>query len=746
MRAIGSSVPRGDAPGKTTGQTRYGGDFPASDAQWMKVVFAGVPHARIRRLDVTEAAAMPGVTAVLTDADVPRNQYGIVWPDQPVLCGLNSTPAARTVRWVGDKLCLVVADSPAHADAAAQKVQVDLEALPAVFDPEAALRPDAPLVHDYAGYPLATRPRNSNLLACTRIRLGDAERGLAAADAVVSDVYATHYQEHAYLETEAGRAWPTADGRIAVRSGGQWMHDDREQVAAALRLPVAQVQIAYAAVGGAFGGKEDLHLQLLLALAAYRTGRPVQCAWSREESIRYHHKRHPFRFDCQLGATRDGRLTVLTVDAVCDAGAYASTSAKVLGNAVVGCAGCYEIPHVRIEGRAVFTNNCVTGAFRGFGSPQAAFMLETQMNRLARALDIPPDELRRINAWREGSTMATRGPVPPGCMAREVLQAATQAAAAQETPRGPADRLFQTSLRSTARRVARGRGLALICKNVGFGQGIVDSCHAWIELRGGAEVEEVWLGTVGADTGQGAHTAFRQMAADAVGAPVDKVRLQAASTDDAESSGSASASRLTFFAGAAIHEAARRALAAWAEEERPARGEYVFSTRMTTPFDPETGAGIPAVAFGYCAQVADVAVDLDTGHVSVLRLVSAHDVGRAVNPQAIEGQIEGAVAQGVGWTLYENMAQRDGRILNPSLSAYLIPGVRDVPAEVVPVIVEGGAPDHPLGVKGMAEMGLIPVAPALAAALFDAAGVWITELPLTPERVWQALQKRSLPA
>lgn len=746
-RAMGSSLARTDAPAKTTGQVRYAGDMERPHQKWMKVVFAEVSHARIRSLKVDRAAALPGVTAVLTDADVPHNRYGIVFPDQPVLCGLHSTPEARTVRWAGDRLCLIVADSPRIAEAAAQLVEVEYDPLPVLDSPRAALAPDAVLVHDYEGYPLDTKPRSSNLLSELRIRYGDPARGMAEADVIVDGEFQTHPQEHAYLETEAGVAWMSDADRIIVRTGGQWMHHDQAQIAEALQVPAARIRVEYAAIGGAFGGKEDVHLQILLALATYRTGAPVKCVWTREESIRFHHKRHPFHFRARLGARQDGSLTALEVDLESDAGAYASTSTKVLGNAVLGCHGCYIIPHVRIDGRTVFTNNGVNGAFRGFGSPQGLFMIETLMNQLAERLEMDPGELRRRNAWREGTTLFTASQVPPGVMARAVLdrvEAEVRRLDRQGDPAPAEDSRsgMRGSLASAADRRVRGRGLALGVKNVGFGQGVPDSCHAWIELRGEAEIEEALVGTVGADTGQGAHMVVRQMAADLLRLPLARVRLKAASTDDAQSSGSASASRLTYYAGGALYEAAQRALREWENEERPARGEYTWSGRPTTPHDPETGAGSPAVTFGYCAQVADIEVDLDTGHISVLRIISVHDVGRAVNPQLVEGQIEGAVAQGMGWTLSEHLIQAEGRIANPSLSTYLIPGVRDVPAEVVPVILEGGVMDHPLHLKGMAEMGTVPVAAAITAAVHDALGIWITRLPLTPEAVWRAMVNR----
>ncbi len=742
MRAIGSSVSRIDAPSKTTGESCYSGDVLPSKFKWAQAVFADVPHARIQALDVAGAAAVPGVIAVLTDADVPCNQYGIVFPDQPVFCGVNSSEAARTVRWVGEKLCLVVADSKEIAVAAAAKVRVTYEHLPVISDLQAALRPEALAIHDQPNYSANSETPDKNVLQKIQIRRGDIAEGLELADVVVADVFTTQLQEHAYMETEAGSAWIAKDGRIVVHTGGQWMHDDRKQIAHVLGKAEEEVRVSYAAIGGAFGGKEDIHLQILLALAAYRTGFPVQGAWTRSESIKYSSKRHPFWLNCQLGAKRDGTLVFVRAEMYSDAGPYASTSNKVLGNAALSMGGCYNIPIAHVVGKAVFTNNAMGGAFRGFGSPQAAFALETLMNRLAFELEVDPLELRRLNAWQEGAVSITQHPIPPGCMAQEVLAAAKQKC--QELDGQSCESSSQVvnegSLPSSAQNVAYGRGVAMASKNVGIGQGKTDQCHVWIELHGKAEIEEVWLGTAGADCGQGAHTVFRQIAAEQLQIDLELIHLKLRSTDDAESSGSASASRLTYFTGAAIEGAARKALQAWEDEERPARGEHTFITRNTTSFDSETSTGNTVVDLGYCAQIADISVDLETGHITVLRLISANDVGRAVNPQQIEGQVEGAAAQGIGWTLYEEIQQADSRILNPTFSTYLIPGVKDVPRQVVPVIVEGDAPNNPLNIKGMAEMALVPVAPAVVAALHDATGVWMTDLPLTPENVWRALQ------
>ena len=298
----------------------------------------------------------------------------------------------------------------------------------------------------------------------------------------------------------------------------------------------------------------------------------------------------------------------------------------------------------------------------------------------------------------------------------------------------------KTSLAASQTKVARGRGIALSYKNVGFSLGFPEHCAAWVELHGGAQIERAIVGYVGAEVGQGTHMAARQLAAEMLGLSVEQVTLRSNNTDDAGSSGSASASRLTFMAGNAIQGAAQRALKAWQEEERPARAEFVFHPNPTTDYAPLTGEGTPNITFGYCAQIAEVAVDLETGHVQVERLVSVNDVGKAVNPQLIEGQIEGGVAQSIGWTLLENFIQKDGRTLTPHLSNYLIPGVLDVAKIIEPVILEVPDPQGPLGVRGMAEMPLIPTAAAIGAAIHAAIGVWIDQLPYTPERVWRAIK------
>lgn len=756
MRAVGSSLPRVDAADKVTGAARYPGDIDLPGQLWMKIVFAGEPHARIRSVETAAARTAPGVVAVLTAADVPVNEYGLIMPDQPVLCGVGSTAQAEVVRWEADHVALVVAESQAQAEAAAKLVTVDYETLPIVTDPFAAMSLDAPLLHPhpFSSFPYGERDPHSNVLLSYRIQRGDVEAGFATADVIVESTYRTHAQEHAYLQPEAGLAFVRPDGRLEVVCGGQWMHEERRQIAHALGLDEDQVVVRYPAIGGAFGGREDISIQIVLALAAWKTGRPVKIVWSREESLVGHHKRHPFTIHARWGATREGRIVAAQMDLTSDAGAYAYTSTKVLGNAVLACLGPYDIPNVLVDGRTVYTNNCPSGAFRGFGGPQGHFAAEMQANKLAEALAMDAVEFRMRNIWREGTVLATRSVVPAGCTAAQVLEAAAQrggweqnaSGEWQRTNKDPAQEAHPSrplmSLEAGRGPVASGLGIAASFKNVGFSLGAPESCSAWVELYGANEVERAVVGCAGADVGQGAHSVFQRIAADVLGIDAARVELRTESTEVTGSSGSASASRMTFMAGSAVKGAAEAALREWANEERPARAEYIFRPRRTTGYAAGTGESDPNITYGYCAQAAEVDVDLETGHVTVKRLISANDVGKAINPQQVEGQIEGGVAQSLGWTLLENFVQKEGRTLTAHLSSYLIPSVLDVAEIVEPVILEIPDPQGPLGARGMAEMPFVPTAPAIAAAIHDATGVWIDELPYTPERVWAALHRQ----
>ena len=483
--SVGQRLPRRDAEGKVTGAATYPADRFPSDALHALVVFTGQPHARLLRLDTAAAAAAPGVVAVFTAADVPVNEYGLTMFDQPVLIGPGPTgrsPVPADVsRWEADHLAVVVAETPAAARAAALLLDVEWEPLPVVADLDAALAGDV-LVHPESA-------TGSNVYQHYRIRKGDIAAGWAAADVVVEGSYDVPYQEHAYLQPEAGLAYLDEEDRITVEIAGQWTHEDREQIAHALDLPEDRVRVVYPAIGGAFGGREDMSLQIVLALAAWRLGqrgvrRTVVARWSREESIVGHHKRHRGRIRARLGAARDGRITAVEADVHLDAGAYNYTSNKVLGNAHLGVAGPYEVPNARIDSYAVYTNATPGGAFRGFGGPQATFVAETQMNKLAEALGMDPVELRRRNVLHDGSVGITQSQMPAGVTLPTVVDRCADAAAF-ERPLPPAP-LFSpfASLPPVPGAVRRGRGFARAFKNVGFSFGFPERCEAEIRLHG----------------------------------------------------------------------------------------------------------------------------------------------------------------------------------------------------------------------------------------------------------------------
>jgi len=746
---VGSSAERHDATGKVTGAVRYPADGIPVNARHVVAVFSNQPHARMVHMDTAAAEEVPGVVAILTAADVPVNEYGLTRFDHPVLVGLGDTGRASVdtsvSRWEADQIAVIIADTKQAADAGAALIDVEWELLPVVADLDAA-RTDATLVHPETG---------SNIYTTQRIRKGDIDAGWVAAEVTVEGTYEVPYQEHAYLQVEAASSWIDDEGRITVETSGQWTHEDREQIAHALDLPIDQVRVIYAAIGGAFGGKEDMSLQVVMALAAQRLhelgedisrDRPLHCRWSREESIVGHHKRHRGTIHCKLGATRDGRITAVEADVWLDAGAYNCTSDKVLGNAHLAVAGGYEVPNARIDSSAVYTNAVPGGAFRGFGGPQGAFAAETQMNKLAEALQMDPVELRRINTLREGSDGITQVMMPAGVTLPQVIDACAESAAFDQ-PMGPAEPFAPiASLPAEPSALRRGRGFASGFKNVGFSHGAPELCESEIRLHGADGDDQPTSAEIlhsGAEVGQGTHQIMRQMTADATGVSLANVTGIFSDTAVTGDSGSASASRLTWMAGNSILGAAEEAEKAWLDGHRPAVGQFGFVPPPTEPLDPETGVGTPNHTYGYMAQAVEVTVDIETGHIRVDRVVSTHDVGRAINPRLVQGQVEGAVVQAHGYVLSENLVVTDGRIRNPRLSSYLIPGIGDIPEQVDSVILELADPLGPWGARGMAEMPYITYAPAVIAAVHDATGVWFDAFPLTPSRVLAGLKAAS---
>lgn len=732
-RTIGQSMQRIDAAGKVTGATLYPGDLSMDNMLHMKILFSPKAHARIVSIDTSKAEALDGVAAIFTAKDVPVNEYGLIVFDQPVLCGPGSnTKGGDIVRTTMDQIALVVADDEAIAAQAVSLIEVEYEDLPAVFDVFEAMREGAPQLHSNVP---------NNICKHYQIRRGDMDAGWGDAEIIMEGTYTTQWQEHAYLQPEAGLAYIDEEGRVTVEVAGQWTHEDQAQICHALDLAPEKVRVIYPAIGGAFGGREDMSIQIVLALAALKLKRPVKIIWSREESIKYHHKRHPYTINHKLGATKEGQLVAAEIEVVSDAGAYAYTSAKVLGNATIMCLGPYIVPNVKIDAYTVYTNNIATGAFRGFGGPQGAFAAESQMNKLAEALGIDPVELRLKNIIREGVETHVGTPMPGNVTMTEVVESCAEQSYWLKTDTG-----WTFPKPSQPDNPAKLRGVGFACgfKNIGFSFGAPEKCDATIELRGGSEIEEAILYHAGADVGQGAHTAFAQMTANALNIPVEKVRVVASDTATSGDSGSASASRLTFMSGNSIIGAAERALENWQNEDRPATGTYTYQPPPTTMFDPETGYCDPNFAYGYVAEAVEVEVDVETGLIDVLNVVCADDVGKAINPQQIVGQVEGAVVQAHGYTILEHFQMKDGHVLTPYFNNYLIPGVLDIPRRVKSVILELYEPAGPFGARGMGEMPFIPYAPAVAAALQQATGVWFDDIPLTPDLVVKRLREAGI--
>lgn len=737
MNQVGKSVNRIDAGAKVTGKAKYPGDFHFSDELHMKVLFSGHVHARILSIDTSAAASLEGVVMVLTSKDVPNNEYGLIVNDQPVLCGPGSTKeGADVVRFEGDQVALVVAETAELAEKALSLIKVEYQDLPIVATLADAIAPDAPILHPGL---------DSNIFRKGVVRLGNVEEAFKKCDVIVESEYQTPVQEHAFLQPEAGVAFLDEQERITVVVGGQWTHEDQEQIAHSLNLPAEKIRVIYPAIGGAFGGREDMSVQIILGLAVYHLqkigiNRPVKIVWSREESIIGHAKRHAYSMKAKWGATKEGKILAAQCEIWSNGGAYAYTSNKVLGNATLLATGPYEIPNVATNTYAVYTNDVPGAAFRGFGGPQAAFMAESQVNKLAQALKMDPVELRMRNLFKEGSIISMGSVLPPGVSIRAVTERCALEAGWRQTKEG-----WVASQAPTSEKAYIKSGWALTCgyKNVGFSYGAPENCGATIILEGDRQIEVAKLYHAGAEVGQGSHTIFAQMAADALGLPLSKIQTYYSDTATSLSAGSVSASRMTHMAGNSIISAAKLALEKWAEGNRPAMGSFVYRPPKTTAMDPVDGHCYPNFTYGYVAQAFLVEVDTRSGEVSLRKVISVDDVGKAINPQLVVGQIEGAVVQAAGYTLLENWKKKNARVLTDRFSTYLIPTVMDIPDETHSVVMEESDPIGPFGARGVGEMPYLPFAPGVIEAVYQATGVRFNAFPLTAENVLRGLGKLS---
>ena len=723
---VGDLVPRADAPPKVKGEFAYASDLIVPGMLWGHTLRSPHAHARIASVDITEALTMPGVHAVLTHADVPgQKTYGLEFQDQPVL-------AIDRVLYFGEAVALVAAEHPEQARRAAERIVVAYELLEPVADMERATE-SAPLHADNPtrGHGYFDDPR-PNVVRHMVIRHGDPE---TSGDVSVSGVYDIGIQDQAFLGPESGLAVPDGEGGVDIYVATQWLHVDRAQVAPCLDLPLDQVRIHLAGVGGAFGGREDLSMQVHGALLAVHTNRPVKMVYNREESFVGHVHRHPARIWCEHRATSDGRLVNVRMRILLDGGAYASSSTAVTSNAASFAVGPYEVPNALIESTAVYTNNPPCGAMRGFGAVQTCFASEAQMDKLAAALGIEPVELRLLNALAPGDVLPTGQRITGSLPIAETIRAA----AALEPP--PAEALPRDILRlpggagntTNGEGVVRGVGFAVGFKNIAYSEGFDDYCAARVQLHvdGSADIF-----CAAAEVGQGVSGVILQVARTELG--LEDVRLAPVVTSTVDSAGSASASRMTWMAAGAVRDACRAAL-----EERVRRPgeevdvEKIYRHPRTTPLDPETGqiTGDRAhVAFAACAMKVVAEVDVDLGLTRVVWIGAAQDVGKAVNPQQVEGQIEGGTAQGLGLALMEEIQTRGGLITNASFTDYLIPTALDMPP-VESVLIEDAEPDAPYGVKGVGEPPTVVSTAAVVAALRAATGRELTRVPVKPDDI-----------
>jgi CO/xanthine dehydrogenase Mo-binding subunit len=759
---VGASLPRLEAREKVVGAAQYIDDHARPGMLHAAVAQSPHAHARIRGYDLSKAKALPGVKAIVTGADIPLRRVGGVLKDETML-------AVGKVRYVGEPVAAVAARDLATARLAAQLIEVDYEPLPAVLSIDDALKPGAPLLHeDWASY-VRTMDGNSrdNIVWESTLAEGDVDAAWARCAAIVEGTYRTPAQYHAYMEPNGVLAEVDGNGRITVLATCQSVHHIQTRVADELGVPMSQIRAQVSRVGGGFGGKHASNIHSITAWLARATGKPVKLALSRTQDMEIQRSRHPAVIRLKTGALRDGTVIARQAEITLDGGAYADESPNVLAFAMLMARGPYNVPNVRIRGRAVYTNKLRAGSFRGFGNPQATFAGESQIDELAGKLDIDPIELRLKNAmrtgdrWIGGHTATTCQLV--ACL--EKVREARQAATALPPPKP-----------------GRRRGAAVVA--VAHISGLMGT-SASVHMRGDGTFA---LNTGCVDIGQGSDTVMTQLCASLLKVPVDRIVYGTQDSDLSPYNWKTAGSRSTYMTGRAVvaatkvvcdkileHAAAMFECATADLELRPGGrvglagvpGKevgfkdvalrslfrsggpivgfhgFVFDGER---FDPKR-ALIERLAFDnlgvytFGAQCVEVEVDTVTGRVEVLRVWSAHDVGKAINPTSVEGQIQGGIVQGLGYALYEQLIwDDDGRLSNPSFADYKVPGILDAPAAIVPIVLEDPDPTGPFGAKGVGEISLVGVAPAIANAIFAATGARVRQIPMTPERVLDALE------
>ncbi|NCF73715.1 MAG: molybdopterin-dependent oxidoreductase [Gammaproteobacteria bacterium] len=736
--AIGKAQPNPNALAKITGEARFTDDYKFPGMLYARTKRAGVPHARVRSIETAAARELEGVHAVLTHADIPgRNAHGVVSIDWPVLCGVK-------VRYVGDAVAIVAADSEEIAAAALELIQVDYEELPAVTDAIEAAKPDSPLVHE-------ERP-DGNLLKHIKVKKGDIDAGFADADVVIDQTYRTPTTEHLFLEPEcsigvpAGYVPTTFGGlcdALAVRGetakhdkttiyvGSQIPYGDRDQTAATLGKDPEDVRVVATLMGGGFGGKEDIVGQIHAALLAEATQRPVKMLYSRQESLLVHPKRHATIIRIRTGATRDGKLTGVQATLYGDGGAYASLSEKVLTRATTHATGPYDVPNVKVDCFALYTNNVPCGAFRGFGVTQSCFAVESNMDMLAEKLGLDAVEFRRMNALDVGSTTSTGQVMRESVGLNECIDKVDHDMRSGD---------FRWTWDEGHRRFAWGVGVGY--KNTGLGGGAPDKATAEVEAWHDPDkglLAEVRISS--AEMGQGLPAVLAACAAEELGIPTEHVSVLLGDTDHCPDGGPTTASRQSYVSGNAARLAAKevaRQLAA-AEPGARVKVQHEYWAPKTKPLG---AGGDMHVAFGFCAQAALCEIDMRSGEVAVRKIVAAHDVGRALNPLTLEGQIEGGIVMCIGYTLSEHYIQEDGVPWTNVMARYKAPNITHAP-KIISHIVEHNTAAGPFGAKGVGELPSIPTSSAITNAIYRATGVRVRSLPVDQDELLRAIRSEA---
>ena len=740
-RYVGVSVAKKDAMPKVTGARIFADDFTEHGAIFGQVVFSDYAHARIIGIDTAEAERMPGVIKVATYKDVPGiNKFGLFVPQQPVLC-------EDKVKYLGDVVACVYAQSKQLASAAAEKVAVTYEPLPAQLNPEENYLPESGKIHEAA---------EDNIIHHVEVRKGNVDRAFDAADYVIEATYDTQAVEHAYMEPEACLT-TYKDGQLVLYSGNQGSFAYKRMIQANLDLKDSEVRVIFTATGGGFGGKEEPTVQILAALGTYLTKRPVKMAMTRSGSIRMSIKRHPMRIRMKHGVNKNGEIIAMESFAIGDGGAYISQTAPVIFRSAVTASGPYEVTNIKADAYGVYTHKNPSGAFRGFGSTQASLACESQMDRLAEAIGMTPYELRAKNAFGKGVVTSTGQVLKDGIGYRATLDAINESMIRMKKelvdyPLKPNEKI--------------GYGLGSAYKNVGIGTGKQDKAGAYVEILPSGRI----LISMGAtDIGQGVDTLCAQIAATAMNVPYEVIDVNACDTETCPDGGMTTASRQTYVTGNAVKCAselmAKRMAIALDGQDLPGTEEgfkSLYQTFKTKSIDvkvcydyypPKTyahktdanhkkGENLSAydIHYAYCFASASVAVKVnsETGDVNVLKIAVAQDVGKAIHPKNIIGQIEGAAAMGIGLSLQEDFQVNASEVVTDTLKKIKVPTINDIP-DIESIIIEEEQLEGPYGAKGMGEVGLNPVAPAIANGIYDAVGIRLTSLPMTPDKVKKGL-------